>query len=353
MRATIVVFIALLAACGGSPERAPEEYLAAVEAVGEPPFDPARKQEPGYFDAYRRAQHELYREKAVIMLDLLRAHRDDPRVGEWADRRWELLAWNQEPEWVAEEVLDDVAKVTALLDSPAVSAAADFWRARYLLVRHGNDPEVRWQVAEDFARAHPEDERGTMLLHEVGSDPATPPDLARRAWRSLREVYPDSHWGRYAAGLERRLDAVGEPFELAFVDLVGGREVTIDDLRGKVVLIDFWSTTCAPCVAELPDLIELYERNRERGLEVIGVSLDEAPENGGREALLAFVEEHGVPWPQYYQGNGFDSHFSTGWGVGSIPAAFLVDRRGRLRTTEARGRFEELIPALLAEGAAG
>ena len=56
-----------------------------------------------------------------------------------------------------------------------------------------------------------------------------------------------------------------------------------------------------------------------------------------------------MPWPQYYQGNGWESEFSKSWGVNAIPQLFIVDAQGKLHSTEARGQLETLIPKLLAE----
>ena len=55
-----------------------------------------------------------------------------------------------------------------------------------------------------------------------------------------------------------------------------------------------------------------------------------------------------MPWRQYYQGAGWDGEFSVSWGINSIPALFVVDKQGRLAHTDARGKLEQILPALLA-----
>ena len=60
-----------------------------------------------------------------------------------------------------------------------------------------------------------------------------------------------------------------------------------------------------------------------------------------------FVKEKAIPWPQYYQGKGWESEFSGSWGINSIPAMFVVDQDGKLVNVEARGKLEQLIPELL------
>jgi len=102
-----------------------------------------------------------------------------------------------------------------------------------------------------------------------------------------------------------------------------------------------------PCVEELPELKQAYDDYHKHGVEFIGISLDESEANGGREALLKFLDEREIPWPQYYQGNGFDSEFSKSWGVGGIPAMFVIDKEGRLYTSKARGELIEILDVLL------
>jgi len=97
----------------------------------------------------------------------------------------------------------------------------------------------------------------------------------------------------------------------------------------------------------MPKMKELYARCRNLGVEFIGVSLDQPVEKGGLDKLKAYVAENKIEWPQYYQGDGWQSGFSSGWGVNAIPCVFLVDADGKLVTTEARGKLETLIPRLL------
>jgi RNA polymerase sigma factor (sigma-70 family) len=172
--------------------------------------------------------------------------------------------------------------------------------------------------------------------------------------RIVRE-YPDSFQGRLIQGERRQRDRIGEPFELEFNDAITGRHVSMKDLRGKVVVVEFWATWCGPCVEEVPEMQRLYAEYHAKGVAFIGVSHDDPEAEGGLEALRAFVAERKIPWPQYYQG--MDSRraltgeptgdFSESWGVSSIPAVFLIDAEGNLYSTEARGKLDTLIPRLL------
>jgi RNA polymerase sigma factor (sigma-70 family) len=188
-------------------------------------------------------------------------------------------------------------------------------------------------------------------------------DACLLAWRAhaVRErvvrEFPDSFRGRMVQGERRQHERIGEPFDLEFTDAITGKHVSTKDLRGKVIVVDFWATWCGPCVGEMPEMLRLFAKYHDRGVEFLGVSHDLPEEDGGLEALRKFVKEWNVPWPQYYEarqmgrflkGEPMDD-FSESWGIRGIPTVFLVDAEGKLSSTEARGRLDTLIPRLLGE----
>ncbi|MCM1297378.1 MAG: AhpC/TSA family protein [Muribaculaceae bacterium] len=122
-------------------------------------------------------------------------------------------------------------------------------------------------------------------------------------------------------------------------------DVKLSDLKGKVVLLDFWATWCRPCRASLPHVKEVYEKYNDKGLEVLCVSLDR-----DEDAWKDFIAKSGQGMEKYHhvyeRGCGWDSKDAANYAVKSIPAKFLIDRDGKII-----GKYdsEEELDAKLAE----
>ena len=110
------------------------------------------------------------------------------------------------------------------------------------------------------------------------------------------------------------------------------------------MLVDFWATWCGPCVASMPEVKRVYEKYRNQGLEIVGISLDK-----DRATLSQFLNDYEIPWPQYFDGKGWDCAIARKFGVQSIPTVLLVDKKGVLRRKATQGLLEQQVAALLDE----
>jgi thiol-disulfide isomerase/thioredoxin len=136
---------------------------------------------------------------------------------------------------------------------------------------------------------------------------------------------PDAGNGPDAAGGEKvtlrffRNPATAPVFTAVDLD---GRRLSSASFTGKVVLINFWATWCPPCRAEIPDLVALQDKYRDR-LQIIGVSQDEAPP----DVVKRFVAEHKINYPVIMASAEIEKLFP---GVSALPTSFIVDRDARI-----------------------
>ena len=155
---------------------------------------------------------------------------------------------------------------------------------------------------------------------------------ARAVFETLQERFPDSPALRDKVTRELgRLDRVGKQAPDVVAQDLAGKTVRLGALQGKYVLVDFWATWCAPCIAELPRLQEAYRKYHAAGFEIIAVSLDET-----RSAVVDFVKVRKLPWPQVHNATA-GADLVEAFGVSSIPAAYLIDPEGKIIRLDLRG----------------
>lgn len=179
-------------------------------------------------------------------------------------------------------------------------------------------------------------------------------DKARKHFSIVLEQYGGLHQQVLATAtaslkdLEtlKKLRIGGEPIPFS-VKGMDGRALSLEKYRGKVVLLDFWATWCGPCRVEMPNVVSIHKKFRDKGFEIIGVSLDR-----DRGALENYVKSNGMDWPQYFDGGGWNNSIAAKYKVRSIPATYLIDRQGKIRYRSLRGKdLEKAVQELLKERA--
>ncbi|TES85524.1 MAG: TlpA family protein disulfide reductase [Candidatus Aminicenantes bacterium] len=103
-----------------------------------------------------------------------------------------------------------------------------------------------------------------------------------------------------------------------------GREISLSNYSGKVVFLNFWATWCGPCKAEIPDFIEAYKQNKDKGMEIIGISVDRI----SPKSVLKFAEKYKINYPVVMSTDKIQKDYEPG---PYIPTTIIIDQEGKIR----------------------
>ena len=124
-----------------------------------------------------------------------------------------------------------------------------------------------------------------------------------------------------------------------------GNDLSLEKYRGNVILLDFWAVWCKPCIAEMPNVKQVYEKYKDDNFQIIGISLDES-----RDTLVDYLEKEGITWPQVFDGNGWKNQVAEMYGIRAIPQMYLIDGEGVVRKSDVRGpALEPAVAELIQE----
>ena len=186
-------------------------------------------------------------------------------------------------------------------------------------------------------------------------------DVARQACNLVLRDDPDPAVKAHFAARLTRLGLLGKPAPPIDASDVDGNPVRLADLKGKVVLVDFWATWCPPCVAQMPTYRAAYDKHHADGFEILGVNLDAARQNPdaarpdareiaqARQGVRQFLLQFRIPWPNVLNG-ATATDFARVYGVTDLPTSFLIDRAGKVIQVEPGGpELEKTIEEALGE----
>jgi peroxiredoxin len=204
--------------------------------------------------------------------------------------------------------------------------------ARFRDLIEGLDPNEQEEFAASFS--------DSLAEAAIGAGEFA---AARQVYATLLARFGESpNLRQKVQGELKRLDQVGKPAPAFATEDLQGRPVRLAAYRGRYILVDFWATWCAPCVAELPRLQAAYRAYHDAGFEIIGVSLDES-----KAAVVDFVNARKLPWRQVHNAGG-PADIVEAFGVSSIPATYLIDPQGTVIRLDLRGKaLEETLARLI------
>ncbi len=216
-------------------------------------------------------------------------------------------------------------------------------KRKALLQEYQNTEEQMTAVYQQFVQEHPGSYLSAMLL-----------DIYKTTWgkdktEELYAGFPESlHGSYYGKNIADYLKVaksvkIGDPYSDFTMTSYQGEEVTLSDIKDKYVLLEFWASWCAPCREENPQLVETYNEFKDKGFEILGVSLD-LDEAAWKKA----IETDGLPWPNVSDLQGDQNKAGLMYGVSGIPDNFLIDPEGKivdrnLRGNDLREKLEEVF----------
>jgi thiol-disulfide isomerase/thioredoxin len=251
------------------------------------------------------------------------------QLGEWK------IAELAGEEMVAQAQGDDVAvahyQLGTVLMSEALSRHKDDLYSRVhdemtkALAAHDNFPSAVYLDGRALARMKQDDAAKAQFERFVKMRPEDDPDRQRAL--------------RYISQPELARARMAPPFVVTTLD---GQRISMDDLKGKVVLLDFWATWCGPCRAALPHMQKIAKKFEGEPLVVLSVSLDQ-----DEQKWKDFIAKNGMTWPQYLDG-GFTGPVARMFTVNAIPHTFTIDADGVLQDEQigdssVEGKLKKLI----------
>ena len=124
---------------------------------------------------------------------------------------------------------------------------------------------------------------------------------------------------------------------------VNGDTLRLSSLKGKVILLDFWASWCGPCRSSNRQLVKLYSRYKNKGFEILGISLDE-----NKKDWIKAINKDKITWLQINDAGGWDAKTAIDWNIFQIPTSFLVDKNGKIVAMDLeKGELEKALVNLL------
>lgn len=196
-----------------------------------------------------------------------------------------------------------------------------------------------YRIHLEFARQHPGSYLSLISLSHIAAHAALSEE-ASKAYQNLVPELKNTPLGmgiplQLAAPENTRIGKAAPDFDQLSPE---GKKISLSDFRKQYVLLDFWASWCGPCREENPNLVAAYQKYKDKGFTILGVSLDGG---GQRAAWLKAIQDDHLSWPQVSDLRGWENQAAKIYGVRSVPANFLIGPDGSIVARDLRGKALE------------
>jgi len=337
-----VIFVAALMLAATTAARADADAdWAQIEAMDS--NGPAQQWQSQ--DQARDATIEYLGKQEKALRDFITAYASDARVPDAKLRLAHLLATRADFQQDSAQRLASDAILNELETEPAMKdrrADVEFARVSIFMQRvnalSGANRDPLLEKARAYAKEFPDDRRVAPLLAEVAG--AFEEDEPKTARALLEQALPKAQTPELRASITddlKRMALLGKPLVMSWTAIDGTR-INLDNLRGKIVLIYFFASWSPPSMLELDWVRDLASRVPADTMQPLGICLDNDP-----VAVPSVLADHGITWPVYCDGRGWQGQLVRGLGINEIPVLWIVDRDGILRALDAKDDAVQLI----------
>jgi len=196
-----------------------------------------------------------------------------------------------------------------------------------------------------FVEKHPDAFISILILSQMTQGSTIEPAKSEALFAKMPKEIKDSKHGKELSEILGKLTkvAIGKKAPDFSGPNPEGKTITLKESLGKITIIDFWASWCGPCRIENPNIVKLYKKYHEKGLNIIGVSLDRDADKW-KEAIV----KDELDWPQISHLQFWQDPIAADYSIKAIPATFILNEKGEIIARDLRGsELEEKIAQLL------
>lgn len=234
-------------------------------------------------------------------------------------------------------------------ESKAAAQAGDYPKLREFKVKSDSLKNAKKQMRMGMITNKPNSLISTMALSDLLNFKMIKSSEAKALFSKMGADLQQSRIGlnlsKALANMVEETSTIGDKVANFSAPTPAGEELSLEAALGKkITILDFWASWCKPCRLENPNVVKVYDKYKDQGLEIIGISLDKSADKWKQA-----IEQDGLTWKHISNLKSWQEPIAKNFGVRSIPATFILDENGVIIAKDLRGQaLEEKIKELLA-----